>query len=342
MHSKILLRTALLAMLIFLLLTASWEIFWRSRGFIPTFNDDKALWVEKRKEAYADIKNATVFIGSSRIKFDLDIPTWKKETGEQAIQLSLVGTSPILLLKDLAEDENFKGKLVVDVTEVLFFSQNPAFRKSAIEATSYYKKQSLSEKFSSKLHLALESKLAFLEERRFSLNTLLADLEVPDRPGVFSFPAFPKGFEWTTRDRQTYMSDMFLSNPSDLDRQTAIWGKLIMGDKTPPVTGDALDKILLELKTYADKIRARGGRIIFIRTPSSGPMEEGEKQAYPKEKYWDRLLQFTQAEGIHYEDEPQTAAMICPEWSHLSPADAVVYTKILARQLAERGWFVYQ
>lgn len=342
MHSKTLLRTALLAMLIFLSLIAGWELFWRSRGFTPTFNDDKALWVEKRKEAYAGIKNATVFIGSSRIKFDLDIPTWKSETGEEAIQLSLVGTSPILLLKDLAEDENFKGKLVVDITEELFFSKNPAFHKSAIEATNYFKTQTLSEKFSAKLHLALESQLTFLEERTFSLNSLLTDLEWKDRPGVFSFPSFPKFFQLTTRDRQTYMAEKFLSSKSDLDRQTTIWKKLILGDKTPPVTGDALDKILLELKSYADNIRARGGKIIFIRTPSSGPMEEAEKKAYPKEKYWDRLLQFTEAEGIHYEDDAQTAAMICPEWSHLSPADAVAYTKILAKQLAEKGWFVYQ
>jgi hypothetical protein len=46
----------------------------------------------------------------------LDIPTWEKETGEGAIQLSFVGTSPRLLSDDLASDNNFKGKFIIDVT----------------------------------------------------------------------------------------------------------------------------------------------------------------------------------------------------------------------------------
>lgn len=38
---------------------------------------------------------STVFIGSSRIKFDLDIDTWEGITGDHAIQLACVGSTPI-------------------------------------------------------------------------------------------------------------------------------------------------------------------------------------------------------------------------------------------------------
>jgi hypothetical protein len=316
-----------------------WEWYWRSKGFNITYNDDKMLWAQKRKEVYRPINQATVFIGSSRIKFDLDIPTWEKSTGEHAVQLALVGTSPRLLLQDLANDENFRGKLVVDVTEVLFFSQNPAFHKSAKEAIAFYKKQTPSEKLSSKVGLALESQFVFLEERRFSLNTLLADLEIPNRAGVFSMPPFPKGFEWTRLNRQTYMSDGFLADTLLLNRQTNIWKTLIMGDPAPPVSGTALQNIFKEVSTAVEKIKSRGGKVIFVRTPSSGPMAEGEQKVYPRSAYWDSLLAYSHVKGIHYADHTQTASLICPEWSHLAPKDAVWYTRQLLEQLQQEGWF---
>lgn len=337
MYEKKLLKAGILTLVLVVSFIVGWEWYWNNKGYTATYNDDKALWTNKRREAYHD--KATVFIGSSRIKFDLDIPTWEATTNEKAVQLSLVGTSPRLLLEDLANDENFSGKLVVDITEVLFFSKNPAFHQSAKEAIGFYQRQTLSERLSSEISFALEANLAFLEERRFSLNTLLNDLEIPNRAGVFVVPPFPKGFEWTNFDRQTYMSEMFLSDSNDLKRQTDIWSKLIMGDPTPAVDGEELMQIFKEIKTNVDRIKSRGGKVIFVRTPSSGPMAEGEEKKYPKAKYWDKLIAFTQCEGLHYLDDPATKNLICPEWSHLSPKDAVFYTQQLAQSLRQKGWF---
>jgi hypothetical protein len=339
MQSKKLVRAGCAAALLTLLFICGWELYWRNRGFVPTFNDDRALWVESRRKAVLPMHEATVFVGSSRIKFDLDIPTWEAETGEQAVQLALVGTSPRLLLQDLAGDPEFRGKVVVDVTEVLFFSSNPAFHRSAKEATAYYRDQTLSERWSARTGMALESQLAFLEERRFSLNTLLQDLALPNRAGVFVVPPFPKGFEWTNADRQTYMSAAFLADTSLLRRQTRIWQTLIMGDPTPPVTGEALQAIFDEVASAVHAIEARGGKVIFVRTPSSGPMAIGEEKAYPRRIYWEGLLRATGAKGIHYLDDRKTAGLECPEWSHLAPADALRYTRQLILQLREAGWF---
>lgn len=339
MHSKTFVRAGMVSLLTVAAFIFGWESYWRSKGFEATYNDDKILWATKRAEIYQPIDKATVFIGSSRIKFDLDISTWEEVTGEQAVQLALVGTSPRLLLQDLANDENFKGKLVVDVTEVLFFSQNPAFQKSARESIDFYKNQTPSERLSSMVNFALESQLVFLEERRFSLSTLLNDIEIPNRPGVFVFPSFPKGFEWTRSNRQTYMSDGFLADTNLLNRQTNIWKMLIMGDPTPPVSGSALQSIFDEIKTAIDKIESRGGKVILVRTPSSGPMAESEQKTYPRSSYWDALLKHANVKGIHYADNPKTAGFICPEWSHLSPEDAIIYTRHLIETLQQENWF---
>ncbi len=342
MQRNTLLKAGMLTLALVMIFVVSWEVYLRNQGFIPTYNDDKILWAQKRTEVYQSQNDATVFIGSSRIKFDLDIPTWKQLTGEDAVQLSLVGTSPLMLLEDLANDAEFKGKLVIDVTEPLFFSQNPVFHKSAQESVSFYKKETPSEKASSWINLNLESKFTFLEEKRFSLSTLLNDLEIPNRPGVFSMPAFPKTFEWNTIDRQTYMSDLFLADTNAIKRQTDIWKMLILGDKTPPMTAEQLNKVFMQVASNVEKIKSRGGKVIFTRTPSSGFMGEGEKMFFPKEKYWQPLLSSAKADGVHFLDYKETKDLICPEWSHLSRDQAIYYTNHLVSVLKQKGWFSHQ
>jgi len=48
---------------------------------------------------------------------------------------------------------------------------------------------------------------------------------------------------------------------------------------------------------------------------------------------WDQLLAFTKVPGIYYSDYPVTAALDCPDWTHLSPGGSVIYTKELIRIL---------
>lgn len=339
MHSSHATRAAIIAGVVFsfAFVTAEWNL--RQKGFKPLFNDDKFLWADKRPEASKPIHAATVFIGSSRIKYDLDIDTWRSITGEDAVQLALVGTSPVKVLHHLAADSSFRGKVVVDVTEVLFFSQNPMVHKSAADAIKYYDRQTPAEKMSAKLGVGLEAKISLLEEGKFSLTEILNDLQLPNRPGVFAMPAFPKGFQFTTRHRQSYMADFYLKNPDDINRQTKIWKMLVLGDPVPPPTGDTLARLLSEISSGVEKIRARGGRVIFVRTPSSSPMIEEEDARYPRSKYWDQLLAATNSQGIHFKDDPETASLICPEWSHLTVEDARKYTQHLARKLGQLNWF---
>src|SRR4051812_25105005 len=108
------------ATLMLVLVTASvfsWELYVRSKGFDHSYDDGGPLWTDKRHMVYEPADNSTVFTGSSRIKFDLDIDTWEKITHNHAIQLACVGSSPVSILESLANDKNFKGNLVVDVTE---------------------------------------------------------------------------------------------------------------------------------------------------------------------------------------------------------------------------------
>lgn len=333
-------KAGLLTLCLVLIFISAWEFYLRNKNYPISYNDDESLWSTKRKEIYKSIDGATIFIGSSRIKFDLDIATWERITGENAIQLSFVGTSPRPLLEDLANDKNFRGKVILDITEGLFFGRNTIrSEKSARDAIAFYKKWTPAEKFSSYINYILESRFIFLEKNKFSLNALLDDLPVPKRKSISERPIFPRAFSSNKSNRQSFMGETFVNDTIQQQKQQKNWIKAGSVNKTPGISGDSLETIFKQVKNNIDKIKSRGGQIILVRTPSSGAYREGEKVSYPREKYWDKLLAYINTPGIYFEDYPEMAHFICPEWSHLTPSDAVIYTKALINILEkEKGW----
>jgi hypothetical protein len=338
-QSKKFLKSGILTLILVACFILCYELYWRSRGFAVSYNDGKQLWAVKRKQAYEPAADGTVIIGASRIKFDLDLDAWEKLTGDHPVQLSLVGTSPRPLLHDLANDIHFKGKLMIDVTEPLFFSRDTKRRgKRAMESIDFYKKGTPSERASSYIDFGLESIFVFLEEDKFALNQLLNEIRLPARKGVFVPPVFPKEFEETKFDRQTFMTPMFLADTSLQKRQRKNWTILGALDTTPGIKGDTLEAVFKDIKTDIDKIRSRGGEVMFVRTPSSGEYLRTEKLVYPREQYWDRLLAYTNTPGIHFSDYPAISNFVCPEWSHLTPKDGLIYTITLVGILRAKGW----
>jgi hypothetical protein len=333
-------RAAVLALVLAITFIATLEFYWRSRGFVATHNDDEVLWAIKRTEVYK--QNATVFIGGSRIKFDLDVPTWETLTGNEVVQLAIVGTPARPTLLDLANDVKFKGRVVIDIMEPQFFRIDTMRSEgSAREALDFYYHQTPAQKVSGYVNYVLESQFAFLEEGKFSITPLINDLPIPSRPGVFVFPPFPKEFELTTSERQTYMAKEFLTDTALQNIQRNIWRRLIVSrvDSSSAIKGDDLENFLAGIKKSIDKIRARGGSVVFVRPPSSGLLLEIENKFFPRDKYWNLLLKYTKAPGVHFADYPATDNFNCPEWSHLSSVDAVTYTETLVKALnQEVGW----
>ncbi|MEP6712952.1 MAG: hypothetical protein ABJA37_11070 [Ferruginibacter sp.] len=340
MENKNLAKAGISVLILVTTFLISWEAYWRGNNFPASYNDDASFWSTKRREVYKPADEATIFIGSSRIKYDLDISTWEKLTGEKAIQLAMVGTSPRPLLDDLAQDKKFNGKLIIDVTEGLFFGRNKKrTEKSAVEGVEYYKKWTPAQKFSATVNNFLESEFVFLDKDKFGLNELISELGNPKRKGVFERPHFPKGFGNTNSQRQSYMAESFLNDTSQQKRQQQNW--MITGgasDKTPAIKGDTLEIVFRQVKAAIDNIRARGGKVLFVRTPSSGTYWQTEQLVYPREKYWDALLAYTNTPGIYFKDYPETASLTCPEWSHLKPADAILFTENFVRFVQQKGW----
>ena len=191
--------------------------------------------------------------------------------------------------------------------------------------------------------MPLEEHVAFLKQEDLTLDDLLKRLPIPNRPGALVPPELPPYFQTVDRERRARMWEECARPGSELaERIQQIWIPLFT--PPPPPTYIPKDVFLAEIKkaietrfqdtaVAVEKIRARGGKIIFVRFPHTGGLKELEDHDTPRAQTWDPLLKLTGAPGIYYSDFPELAGFNCPEWSHLSAGDSVEFTKRLVPHL---------
>ena len=85
-----------------------------------------------------------------------------------------------------------------------------------------------------------------------------------------------------------------------------------------PYTPELIAKGHARAKAAVDKIRARGGEVVFVRPPSAPQLRVNEEAQVPKAKGWDVLLRNTHSVGVHADDLPQApgpdaARMVAPQ-----------------------------
>jgi len=320
------------ALLAVAVLVAAWEIYWRGKSLdAGDFANSSALWADQRRRAVGD---ATVLIGSSRILFDIDLDVWEQKTGVRPVQLALEGTSPRVFLKDLAEDEKFRGLVIVGVTTVLFFTMDGGLRADVID---YTKNQTLSQRADHWLSTWLERAFAFIDPQTAPKRQMIL-APLPLREGMP--PRFdPRKLSVSAIDRNTEMWRRVVDDPAYQQEAKDQWlvGIKVLapppqpdGSPPPPMPDEAIDAIITEVNANIAKIRARGGDVAFLRLPYEGPFAQVEDAAFPRERFWDRLLEKTDSVGVTFHDHLELQGYIIPEWSHLAPREAERYTAALA------------
>lgn len=319
------------------LLLVAWELYWRGQGYEPGYSDSQDLWAIQRERVGQGDGKQTVFIGASRTRFDIDLKTWERETGESPVQLAMNGAAGYPFLADLAEDTSFKGTVICGVTEGLFFlPEFTGLAQRAVGLVRYAKRRSPSERFSFMLLEPLENRLAMLNGWDLSLSSLINSRpRFKDREGAVVVPPEPPLFSTLSRDRQARLWESVTEDSPMGKKIQQIW--LPLFGFGPPPGGPPLEAVMASVVRSVKAIEARGGKVIFVRLPSTNELRKLEEARTPRSGLWERLLRETGAPGVHFEDYPELAKYPCPEWSHLSAEDTPKFTADLVAVMRREG-----
>ena len=329
-------RVALGALLLFAVLIAGWEYYWRAFGVTPATRNSDGLWATQRRRIDNGEGNATVLVGSSRMYFDLQLDVWEKLDGTRPIQLAWEGTSPVPFLEDLATDPKFTGRLLIGVAPELFFS-GFAYHGGALK---YYRKESPSQRVGQWLSMHfIEPYFAFYDAD-FALATVLKRQDWPARAGKPEHLSVRK-LSVSEPDRNTHLWDKVVSDPDYQALARRIWLQDFQpSDDDPPPEkmqqrmNEQIDRAVAAVVT----LRARGVKVLFVRPPSTGPYLEFDNKLFPRVQSWDVLLAKSGAQGIHFEDYAELQGFELPEWSHIKHADAQKFTTALHRIVVRDFW----
>ena len=333
--------TVIVVLIVFSAVLA-WEFYCRSVGYGVSLNDNEDLWTMARRKVKPE---SIVIIGDSRAWFDLDLDELQSGFGQRPIQLALAGSCGYPVLAELARDETFHGTIICGIVPRLFFAPpgTPPMERT-VKAVHRSHAQTLAQRASEYLAIPLEEHAAFLKQADLTLEQLLIRLNLPDRPGALVPPRLPPYFQTVDRERRARMIEA-CAQPGPLQNSIQqIW--LPLFTPPPPPTfvppdvfkakmQEAVANRFRDIAASVEKLRARGGKIVFVRFPHSGGLKELEDRDSPRSRTWDPLLQGTKAPGIYYSDFPELATFPCPEWSHLSAGDSVEFTRRLVPHLRQ-------
>ena len=315
-----------------------WEIRARAWGYEPTLNDTSDLWAERREAVRPD---SLVIVGDSRPHFDLDLDVLEQGLGQRPIQLARDGSCAYPVLADLANDESFHGTIICSLVPGMMMATGGPLMSNAEEVLTRYHKRTLAQRSGHKLGMLLEEHIAFLKEGELDLDALLARIPLPPRAGT-GHPPTPPYFASIDRERRARMIDR-AAQPGPLqDRIKYGWAPLFTPPPPPSFVpkeifaanmAKAVEQRFHDIAAAVAKLRARGGKLVFVRFPMGGDLKKLEDMGTPRAGIWTRILKETKAPGIYFEDYPELSSFTPPEWSHLSAPDSVEFTKRLVPHL---------
>ena len=318
--------------------TIAWEVRARSLGYAPGLNDTSDLWADQREKVQPE---SIVVIGDSRALFDTDLDALEHGFGKRPIQLALVGSCAYPILENLANDEKFHGTVIASMTPAMWLVPPPAPPyQNSLKALKRFQTRTVAQRAGHHLGMLLEEHLAFMKQDDLTLAQLLKKITIPDRTDSYLPPHLPPYIATIDRDRRTRMVEA-CAQPGELQEHLKlVWPPLFTPPPFPAYTpkevlegiGQMVEARFGDTATAVKKIRARGGKVVFVRFPHSGDLKKLEDAAAPRAGPWTRLMKETGAPNIYYSDYPELI-FECPEWSHLSASDSVEFTRRLLPHL---------
>jgi hypothetical protein len=291
------------------------------------------LWCEKR--AAANGSHTIAILGGSRALVGIDphlldqsLPGW------HAFQLALDGTSPFAVMRDLVEDQKFKGVILCDVGSLGVMETSS--RTMAKDWVSFYHDEfpkwgMLDRRANTEIRTLLQSRFVVLS----------SPLGLPSLVRIGPY----KSYEHMLPSRFRPAEFRARMSPEKLRLHRA-WrierAMEILRDHPSVPDPDVVQGWYAELKTMRETIEQRGGRLIFVRMPTSGEHWTLDEKFYPRDIWWNGIESNTGIPCMHFADYDSLKNIDCPDSSHLDATDVPAMTDEIARFLIQRGIVVPQ
>lgn len=310
-------RTLVGGFLFAVMALGAWEAFWRSAGFTPAIEDDLGIWAVKRRAVDNRGGPAVVLLGSSRMQLDVDPRIFRAETGLQTAMLAIDGSSPLPVLADLAAESSFDGLIICSLLPQ-WLADGGGDRGRSARWVRKFHQQKWSFWIETRLSLFLQSHFVF-RYRGLLPDQLWKNFLEREAPRPPYAPMRTDRY----RPADYALTDIAKLRATRLERQREIVAA------ARPLTAEEFADRIAQIEDMVQRIRDRGGSVIFLRLPSCGATLDLEETAWPRGTYWDRFAGMTSARTIHFADHPKLSGFDCPDGSHLDYRDAIPFTRAL-------------
>lgn len=299
------------------------ESFWRAQGHVPVVNDGQELWSWYRNEVYGNEGKTVVLVGRSRQMCGFWTEGFRERFPDhKLVQLSVAGAKVLPVFRNLAMDDEFQGTVLCSIMPYDLSAPedqpHPYLDYYIAEGKQY---ESLIEHWEFGAKHYLNSLVAF--NPRTSLKSawrhLYTDRSLPEP--VIDQWRFDRAkyYDFSDIDLEKKRKQLLKHNRPGRAREPKSW---LRG--------------AVRIEPYVEKIQSRGGRVVFLRYPTTGENQKRTETKYPKEQIWDRFAEATSAETLHFQDVPAMCEIECPDLSHLDIRDAPRFTSILLDELVRR------
>ncbi len=324
-HDARWISTIVIALVIAIAALMAFEWTLRASGAKPNFRDNQARWSQVREAVQQDVNyDSIALLGASRIRAAISISALETRYPNQAIYpLGYVGRGPCASLQDLADNTEFRGTVIVSMAPNWVDCDPSRFQMHGI-VNRYHQDWNWARKIDSRLSNTVTRHLVIFDPHYSIQNILENYLE---RGEILPRPDYR-----TTRENRQIEYDYSNISPDELEQlqSRSLHSFLYRQEKGENKGQDRWGAALAIFRNAIDKIEARGGQVIMLRLPTSGPLERAEIEHFPRAEYWDQFsTQLSASVTMHYQDFAELSRFSPPDGNHLDLRESARFTATL-------------
>ena len=310
----------------------AFEHYWRSQGYVATVMDSFDLWSQHRARVGKSAPPLRVaLLGASRIQYGLSPSVFRDEAHKMglsvdAIMLAVNGHYPLAALRDLSQDEKFVGVALVGIDSRGM--DRRFWDMQAKHIQNYHHDWSPSREAHRRMLSRIQEQV-IAARPDFAVVTLVKRYLDDQGPPYKEYVTFERDRSGATDYRKSDLPAIRGARVAELKKYYPLY--------TPPTPEVWLNE-MQEVVRWVERIKARGGKVVFYREPVSGEHIELDEANFPREKYWDKLVAIMPTTMIDFRDYPDLN-IDTPDTSHIDIKDIDRHTRALVQLLHTKKIF---